>query len=144
MCISPYCGENQTPVKVPPAGMGPTRMLCLAAPPQPCTAGAQARAMTTAADKRIAGRIRGRPPAGTIDERPPVQQCLGGRRREIRVTIGAVAQVNPLTREVLIKLVYYGPGLGGKTTTLQKVHAASPAETRGKIVSLATPVDRTL
>lgn len=55
-----------------------------------------------------------------------------------------MAQVNPLTREVLIKLVYYGPGLGGKTTTLQKVHAASPAETRGKIVSLATPVDRTL
>jgi signal recognition particle receptor subunit beta len=55
-----------------------------------------------------------------------------------------VAQVNPLTREVLIKLVYYGPGLGGKTTTLQKVHAVSPAETRGKIVSLATPVDRTL
>jgi signal recognition particle receptor subunit beta len=55
-----------------------------------------------------------------------------------------VAQVNPLTREVLIKLVYYGPGLGGKTTSLQKVHAASPPETRGKIVSLATPVDRTL
>jgi signal recognition particle receptor subunit beta len=55
-----------------------------------------------------------------------------------------VAQVNPLTREVLIKLVYYGPGLGGKTTTLQKVHGVSPAETRGKIVSLATPVDRTL
>jgi signal recognition particle receptor subunit beta len=61
-----------------------------------------------------------------------------------RDTIALVAQVNPLTREVLIKLVYYGPGLGGKTTTLQKVHAASPAETRGKIVSLATPVDRTL
>jgi signal recognition particle receptor subunit beta len=55
-----------------------------------------------------------------------------------------VAQVNPLTREVLIKLVYYGPGLGGKTTTLQKVHGVSPPETRGKIVSLATPVDRTL
>ncbi len=55
-----------------------------------------------------------------------------------------MAQVNPLTREVLIKLVYYGPGLGGKTTTLQKVHTLSPAETRGKIVSLATPVDRTL
>ena len=61
-----------------------------------------------------------------------------------RVTIPNVAQVNPLTREVLIKLVYYGPGLGGKTTTLQKVHTASPPETRGKIVSLATPVDRTL
>lgn len=55
-----------------------------------------------------------------------------------------MAQVNPLTREVLVKLVYYGPGLCGKTTSLQKIHAASPAETRGQIVSLATPVDRTL
>ena len=55
-----------------------------------------------------------------------------------------MAQVNPLTREVLVKLVYYGPGLGGKTTSLQCVHSASPPETRGQIVSLATPVDRTL
>jgi signal recognition particle receptor subunit beta len=53
-------------------------------------------------------------------------------------------QVNPLTREVLVKLVYYGPGLGGKTTSLQRVHQSAPAETRGQIVSLATPVDRTL
>lgn len=55
-----------------------------------------------------------------------------------------MAQVNPLTREVLVKLVYYGPGLCGKTTSLQCIHASSPAETRGQIVSLATPVDRTL
>ena len=55
-----------------------------------------------------------------------------------------MAQVNPLTRELLVKLVYYGPGLGGKTTSLQRIHQASPAETRGQIVSLATPVDRTL
>jgi signal recognition particle receptor subunit beta len=55
-----------------------------------------------------------------------------------------LAQVNPLTREVLVKLVYYGPGLCGKTTSLQKIHACSPPETRGQIVSLATPVDRTL
>jgi mutual gliding-motility protein MglA len=55
-----------------------------------------------------------------------------------------VAQVNPLTRELLIKLVYYGPGLGGKTTSLQRIHSSSPPETRGQIVSLATPVDRTL
>ncbi len=53
-------------------------------------------------------------------------------------------QINPLTREVLVKLVYYGPGLGGKTTSLQCVHRAAPPETRGQIVSLATPVDRTL
>ncbi|HJL05440.1 MAG TPA: ADP-ribosylation factor-like protein [Polyangiaceae bacterium LLY-WYZ-15_(1-7)] len=55
-----------------------------------------------------------------------------------------MAQVNPLTRELLVKLVYYGPGLGGKTTSLQHVHGASPAEARGQLVSLATPVDRTL
>jgi signal recognition particle receptor subunit beta len=55
-----------------------------------------------------------------------------------------LAQVNPLTRELLVKLVYYGPGLGGKTTSLQCIHQASPPETRGQIVSLATPVDRTL
>lgn len=55
-----------------------------------------------------------------------------------------MAQVNPLTRELLIKLVYYGPGLGGKTTSLQRIHGSSPPETRGQIVSLATPVDRTL
>jgi len=55
-----------------------------------------------------------------------------------------MSQLNPLTRELLVKLVYYGPGLGGKTTSLERVHASSPPETRGQIVSLATPVDRTL
>ncbi|MBX3248986.1 MAG: gliding motility protein [Myxococcales bacterium] len=55
-----------------------------------------------------------------------------------------MAQVNPLTRELLVKLVYYGPGLGGKTTCLQHLHSIAPAETRGQLVSLATPVDRTL
>ena len=55
-----------------------------------------------------------------------------------------MVQVNPLTREVLIKVVYYGPGLGGKTTSLQAIHNAAPVETRGEMVSLATPVDRTL
>ncbi len=52
--------------------------------------------------------------------------------------------VNPLARELVFKVVYYGPGLGGKTTTLQYIHGATRAEHRGKMVSLATPVDRTL
>ena len=55
-----------------------------------------------------------------------------------------MASLNPLTREVVFKLVFYGPGLGGKTTTLQHIHAASKPEHRGKMVSLATPMDRTL
>jgi signal recognition particle receptor subunit beta len=52
--------------------------------------------------------------------------------------------VNPLSREVVFKVVYYGPGLGGKTTSLQYIHATTLPEHRGKMVSLATPVDRTL
>src|SRR3954447_9111273 len=52
--------------------------------------------------------------------------------------------VNPLARELVFKVVYYGPGLGGKTTSLQHIHATTRAEHRGKMVSLATPVDRTL
>lgn len=55
-----------------------------------------------------------------------------------------MASVNPLSRELVFKIVYYGPGLGGKTTTLEHVHATAKPEHRGKLVSLATPVDRTL
>ena len=52
--------------------------------------------------------------------------------------------VNSQAREVAFKIVYYGPGLGGKTTSLQHVHTTTKPEHRGKMVSLATPVDRTL
>lgn len=55
-----------------------------------------------------------------------------------------MASVNPLSRELVFKIVYYGPGLGGKTTTLEYLHASTKPEFRGKLVSLATPVDRTL
>src|SRR5215210_6198478 len=55
-----------------------------------------------------------------------------------------MASVNPHTRELVFKLVFYGPGLGGKTTSLQYIHATAKPEHRGKMVSLATPVDRTL
>jgi signal recognition particle receptor subunit beta len=55
-----------------------------------------------------------------------------------------MASVNALSRELVFKVVYYGPGLGGKTTTLQHIHATARPEHRGKMVSLATPVDRTL
>lgn len=55
-----------------------------------------------------------------------------------------MAALNPLTRELVFKIVYYGPGLGGKTTSLQWIHEHSKAEHRGRLVSLATPTDRTL
>ena len=49
-----------------------------------------------------------------------------------------------LKRELLLKIVFYGPGLGGKTSTLHHVHASTKPENRGELVSLATDTDRTL
>lgn len=55
-----------------------------------------------------------------------------------------MASINRHKRELLFKLVFYGPGLGGKTTTLRHIHAATKPEHRGNLVSLATDTDRTL
>jgi signal recognition particle receptor subunit beta len=55
-----------------------------------------------------------------------------------------VSTVNPLSRELSAKIVYYGPGLSGKTTSLQHVHGSVRPETRGQLVSLSTEGDRTL
>jgi signal recognition particle receptor subunit beta len=55
-----------------------------------------------------------------------------------------VSTVNPLAREISAKIVYYGPGLSGKTTTLQQIHGSVRPETRGQLVSLSTEGDRTL
>lgn len=55
-----------------------------------------------------------------------------------------MAFVNFATREITAKIVYYGPGLGGKTSSLQYIHNCLPAENRGKMISLATEEDRTI
>jgi mutual gliding-motility protein MglA len=47
-------------------------------------------------------------------------------------------------KEVLLKIVYYGPGLGGKTTNLEHIHKRSRPEHRGKLLSLTTETERTL
>lgn len=52
--------------------------------------------------------------------------------------------VNYAQREITCKLVYYGPGLGGKTTNLQLIHEKTNPGARGKLVSLATESERTL
>ena len=52
--------------------------------------------------------------------------------------------VHHARREIHLKVVYYGPGLGGKTTNLERIHAGSRPERRGKLVSLATEAERTL
>lgn len=52
--------------------------------------------------------------------------------------------VNYSSREIVCKIVYYGPGRSGKTTNLQHIHSQVPAERKGTMVSLATETDRTL
>ncbi len=55
-----------------------------------------------------------------------------------------MSTVNPLAREISAKIVYYGPGLSGKTTTLQQIHAKVRPDSRGDLISLSTEGDRTL
>lgn len=52
--------------------------------------------------------------------------------------------INYAAREITCKLVYYGPGLGGKTTNLQWIYQNTQREAKGKMVTLATESDRTL
>ena len=51
---------------------------------------------------------------------------------------------NAATRELTAKIVYYGPGLGGKTTNLQLLHERLEPATVGKLLNLATQTDRTI
>lgn len=55
-----------------------------------------------------------------------------------------MAYVNYTNREINAKIVYYGPGLSGKTTNILYIHKKLNPESRGKLVSLATQTDRTL
>lgn len=52
--------------------------------------------------------------------------------------------VNHARQEIHLKVVYYGPGLGGKTTNLEFIHSRTRPELRGKLISLATESERTL
>jgi len=52
--------------------------------------------------------------------------------------------INYASREINCKIVYYGPGLCGKTTNIQWIFEQANPEKRGKLVSLATETDRTL
>ena len=52
--------------------------------------------------------------------------------------------INYVAREINCKIVYYGPGLCGKTTNLQHIYAITNPENKGKLISLATETERTL
>jgi signal recognition particle receptor subunit beta len=52
--------------------------------------------------------------------------------------------INYSSREINVKIVYYGPGLCGKTTNIQYIYDKVSPETKGKLITLATEMDRTL
>jgi mutual gliding-motility protein MglA len=52
--------------------------------------------------------------------------------------------INYASREINCKIVYYGPGLCGKTTNLQYIYDSTAVQSKGKLISLATETDRTL
>jgi len=55
-----------------------------------------------------------------------------------------MSMINYAAREINCKIVYYGPGLGGKTTNLEHIYGKVKPDTRGKLISLATENERTL
>ena len=55
-----------------------------------------------------------------------------------------MTMINYASREINCKIVYYGTGLGGKTTNLEYIYSRVNPETKGKMISLATETERTL
>jgi signal recognition particle receptor subunit beta len=53
-------------------------------------------------------------------------------------------QLNHAQRELTVKIVYYGPGLSGKTTNLQMIHQRTLQDVRGRLLTVETHDDRTL
>ncbi len=55
-----------------------------------------------------------------------------------------MALINVAAREIHCKIVYYGPGMCGKTTNLQYIHSQVPQDAKGDLLSIATETERTL
>jgi signal recognition particle receptor subunit beta len=83
-----------------------------------------------------AGHTRLRP-----DEMPEFAARIAPPRAVSRQLLSFI---NFAAREINCKIVYYGPGLGGKTTNLQFIYEKSADKQKGKMISLATETDRTL
>ena len=78
------------------------------------------------------------------------QQLKSSARRDVAhgrprfIEARSLSFINFAAREINCKIVYYGPGLGGKTTNLQVVFDKTADKQKGKMISLATETDRTL
>src|SRR5580765_4602828 len=77
--------------------------------------------------------------------RPVTRSTRCSANNPARVRRGStLALINHRTHEIHFKIVYYGPGLCGKTTNLKALHDRLPPERRGKMISIATDQERTL
>jgi len=76
----------------------------------------------------------------------PLQTGFGVPYKSERLSPAGLTlvQLNHAQREVTVKIVYYGPGLSGKTTNLQMLHARTSPEVRGRLLTVETHDDRTL
>src|SRR6185295_1263608 len=66
------------------------------------------------------------------------------RHRALQSIEAPMVFYNASTRELTAKIVYYGPGLGGKTTNLQVLHRRLEPGTAGELLALSTDTDRTI
>jgi mutual gliding-motility protein MglA len=62
----------------------------------------------------------------------------------LRILRKVLSFINFAAREINCKIVYYGAGLGGKTTNLQMIYQKTAEQQKGKMISLATETERTL
>src|SRR5271170_8096507 len=88
-------------------------------------------------------------PAPPSFRTPPTALCIGLSvavcyKSEAGPARKPVPFINFPAREINCKLVYYGPGLGGKTANLQWIYDHTNTGHKGKMISLATETDRTL
>jgi mutual gliding-motility protein MglA len=70
--------------------------------------------------------------------------CAETPARVYRILRKALSFINFAAREINCKIVYYGAGLGGKTTNLQVIYQKTADQQKGKMISLATETERTL
>jgi len=62
----------------------------------------------------------------------------------VKKNIRQMAFVNYTTKNIAIKIVYYGPGLSGKTTNLRHIYSRMDNSSRGELLCLETPIERTI
>jgi hypothetical protein len=55
-----------------------------------------------------------------------------------------MTMINYASREINCKIIYYGAGLGGETTNLEYIYSRANPDKKGKMISLATEIERTL